>query len=299
MPLYAARANLFCYKLQTLDVNVVNDFNVRGEKYRIYNNVWGLTPGTQCITAYPNSTYFSVTTSTHDSGSVQAYPFILRGRHWGGANTTGSGLPILVSSVATAPFIWSVDVNGATGKWNIAYESFFSITGGTEPNAAEIMIWLNSNGGMSPGGSKVATAVPIGGFNWDVYHASPWSTWLHYIAYKITTPIDNNYVSLDFKDFIDDSVSRGWINTSWYLDNMEAGFELMVSGQNLTSKSFSGLVNKVFSVNFVGFANFASQWGRTDCDGSNGWCKGADYPPEDGKADPNDLGEFVNYWLAE
>jgi hypothetical protein len=292
IPLYAAQANSICGKDEKIDV--------LGGEYRINNNVWNkdVPVGTQCLTLYPNATYFSVTTSTHNQpGAVVAYPFILRGRHWGiWPGTQYSGMPIKVSDVVTAPFVWSVDPNDASGKWNISYESWFSTYGGTSPDKAELMIWLNWHGGMVPGGSY-QTTVSIGGASWDVYHASPWSTWLHYIVYRITTP--TNYVNLDLKDFIDDSVSRGWISTSWYLDNMEAGFELMVSGQGLTSNSFSGLVNKVFSTAFTKYATFASQWGRTDCDGANNWCNGADYPPENGSVDLNDLEEFVNYWLAE
>lgn len=293
IPLYYAQANLLCGTWDTL--------NVMGGEYRIHNNIWGSNPGTQCITAYPDSTYFCVTTSTHNSTTVEAYPFILRGRHFGSTNTTNSGMPILVSNIETAPFIWSVDPNGATttGKWNIAFEAWFSTTPARNPpDGSEIMIWLRWRG-MVPAGSKVASAVPIGGYNWDVYHLSPvpWGSWLHYIVYRITNPV--NYVNLDLKDFIDDSLARGYLQNAWYLDNMEAGFELVQSGQGLTSKSFAALVNDSFSVDFIDFAIFANQWLRDDCTGANAWCGGADYPPEDGKVNLEDLEEFVNYWLAE
>lgn len=294
IPPYAAQAVEFC---------APSALDVLGGEYQISNNVWGSNPGDQCITAYPNSTYFSVTTSTHDtSWAVQAYPFIFKGCHWGNC-TTDSGLPIMVSDVVKAPFVWSVDPNGAGGKWNVAFEAWFSktyaIATTSEPDGAELMIWLRAYGGMVPAGSKVATAVPIGGYNWDIYHLypCPWGDWDHYIAYKITSPAD--YVMLDLKDFIDDSEARGWIDTSWYLASIEAGFELMVDGEGLTSNSFAGLINEVFSVDFIDFAYFANQWGRTDCNGANGWCDGADYPPEDGVVDLYDLEKFVDYWLEE
>ncbi|MFA5239380.1 MAG: glycoside hydrolase [Phycisphaerae bacterium] len=270
--------------------------DVMGGEYRIHNNVWGGDPGTQCINVYPDSTYFPVTVSTHSSGDVQAYPFILKGVHFGGTNTVDSGLPIQVGNVVTAPFIWSVDPNGATGKWNISFESWFSSTGGIAPDKAELMIWINYKD-MYCGGSKVASNVLIGGHRWDVYHASPWGSWEHYIAYRIITPV--NYVNLDLKDFINDSLSRGYLQNSWYLDNMEAGFELMTGGQGLTSKSFAALVNDVFSTDFTDFAVFADQWLRSDCEGPTGWCDGADYAPEDGVVDYYDLEDFVGYWLEE
>ena len=204
-------------------------------QYTISCNVWGSTPGEQCIEASSDSTYFSVTHSTHNSSGVAAYPFIYKGCHWGHC-TQDSGMPVRISEVVNAPFSWSIDINNAGGTWNAAYESWFSITGGTAPNAAELMIWINYAGGAGPAGSKVAT-VTIGGTDWDVYFAD-WSQsagW-YYIAYKKTTVATS--VTLDLKDFIDDSVARGYLEPEWYLDNMEAGFEIWRDGEGLTSNSF-------------------------------------------------------------
>jgi cellulose 1,4-beta-cellobiosidase len=237
IPLYDARADELWGQWDSLDV--------LGGEYRVNNNIWGASTA-QEVTVYPDSTYFSVTYSEHDQSTVASYPFIQKGPHWGYTNTLDSGLPIEVSDVVAAPFAWSVDTNDAGGTWNVAYESWFSktlanaTTPGTNPDAAELMIWIDWQGDIGPGGSKVATAVPIGGYNWDVYHASPWSTWDHYIAYKVTTPA--NYVELDLKDFMDDSLTRGFLDPAWYLDNMEAGFEIWQDGQGLTSNSFSGSV---------------------------------------------------------
>jgi hypothetical protein len=147
---------------------------------------------------------------------------------------------------------------------------------------------------MFPAGTWVER-VNIGGYTWDVWYTASKSP--PYIACKITTP--TNYVNLDFKDFINYAVGKGWISTSWYLDNMEAGFELMVSGQGMTSKSFAALVNEKFSLNFLNFATFANQWPRTDCDGINNRCNDADFSPEDRMVDINDPKEFTELWLVE
>jgi len=231
IPHYAAQAYVLCGPGDTIDV-------LDGE-YRVLNNVWGADTN-QCIDVYPDSTYFSVIYSEHDQSSVASYPFILKGCHWGGQNcTNNSGMPVRVSSIVTAPFSWDINTAGVSGTWNASYESWFSTSGGTAPDAAELMIWIDYGGGAWPGGSYQGT-VSIGGFNWDVYHASPWGDWDHYIAYRLITPA--NYVSLDFKDFIDDSVSRGFISPLWYMDNMEAGFEIWRDGEGLTTNSFSGSV---------------------------------------------------------
>jgi len=261
IPHYAAQADVLCGRWDTIDV-------LDGE-YQVLNNVWGATT-TQCIEVDANSTYFSVILSEHDQSDVASYPFILKGRHFGNANTQNSGMPVRVSKIVTAPFSWNISTAGVSGTWNAAYESWFSITGGTEPNAAELMIWIDSAGGAWPAGSYQGT-VYIGGHNWDVYHLwpCPWGNWDHYIAYKITTPTDS--VNLDFKDFIDDSVSRGYIDPNWYLDNMEAGFEIWRDGQGLTTNSFSGSV-------------YDDEWLYGDF-------------TRDNKVDINDLSEFCLIWL--
>ncbi len=209
---------------------------VNGGEYRISNNVWR-GPSRQCISASADSTYFSVISTTHDLNNIAAYPFIFRGRHFGDKNTKNSGMPILVSDIATAPVAWAVDINGAGGIWNSAYESWFSKAGGTVPDAAELMIWLNYKGGLKPSGDVVAT-VSIAGAEWDVYFQKR-KAW-NYIAYKKVQP--GVSVTFDLKDFINDSVSRGYIETAWYLDAMEAGFEIMQDGKGLTSNSFSASV---------------------------------------------------------
>ena len=227
---------------------------------------------------------------------MAAYPFIYKGCHWGNC-TNNSGLPVNAYELTTAPFVWSIDTNSAGGTWNAAFESWFSVHGGTAPDGAELMIWINYAGGAGPAGSYKGTAY-IGGHSWYVYYVD----WTHpgepgwcYIAYKITSPV--NYVNLDFKDFIVDAESRGFISYDWYLDNMEAGFEIWRDGEGLTSNSFLALVNKSISADFTNFADFAAQWLRTNCDGANNWCNRMDYPPEDGVVNYNDLASFAQRWL--
>jgi hypothetical protein len=216
---------------------------VAGGEYRVNNNIWGAdTP--QTVSGDTDSTYFEVTSSGHSQGGVASYPFILRGPHWGGSNTTNSPFPAQINSITSAPFVWNIDTSVAradesvTQSWNAAYESWFSLAGGTAPDAAELMIWMDYEN-MGSGGSFIET-VSIGGYDWDLYHATGWGSWNHYIAYRIQTPIETGTIALDFRDFMDDSLARGWLNSNWYLDNMEAGFEIISGGTGLKSNSFSG-----------------------------------------------------------
>jgi hypothetical protein len=97
------------------------------------------------------------------------------------------------------------------------------------------MIWLNSRGGVSPFGSKVASA-NIGGLNWDVWtgRQTSWNI-VSYVLQGGGTAFNN----LNVKSLIDDSVARGVTNASHYLLDAEAGFEIWQGGQGLATNSFS------------------------------------------------------------
>jgi hypothetical protein len=210
-------------------------------EYHVSNNVWGSGEGvgSQCLDIDLQSSYFKVTLSTHNSSSVVSYPFIYKGYHWGGGTAVQyNPFPILAGELDTAPFTWIIDTSGVQGTWNASFECWFSLNGKSAPDgAAELMIWINYGGGAGPGGSKVAT-VDIGGRTWDVYFAHSGGGWnWNYIAYKLTVP--DTAVSLDLKDFVHDALTRGYLYTTWYLDNMEAGFEIWRDGQGLTCEYYS------------------------------------------------------------
>ncbi len=209
---------------------------VMNGEYHVSNNVWGSGTGVgdQCLDIDLESTYFKVTVSTHNSSDVASYPFIRKGCHWGGCTDEPyNPFPIQVAELASAPFTWTIDTTGVAGTWNAAFECWFSKAGGTTPDAAELMIWINYHGGAGPAGSKVAT-LDIGGYTWDVYF-TVFPNW-NYIAYKLTSPAIQ--VDVDLADFLHDSLTRGYLLTTWYLDNMEAGFEIWRDGQGLTSEYF-------------------------------------------------------------
>jgi hypothetical protein len=89
---------------------------------------------------------------------------------------------------------------------------------------------------MQPAGSQVGTA-NIGGATWEVWAANiGWN----YIAYRRNGLTS---VNLNLKDFIDDSVARGYIQPTWFLHVLEAGTELMSGGAGFSSNSFSFTVN--------------------------------------------------------
>lgn len=221
---------------------------VMGEEYNVINNVWGATTP-QCLDVDLNSTYFKVTLSGHNNGSsVAAYPAIFKGCHWGSCTTKDNPMPLPIKEIGSAPFTWVVNTTGVSGTWNTALDIWFApIRTFSNNYSAELMIWIDYHGGATPAGFKRAT-VEIGGFTWDVYFVA-WSSW-NYIAYKMTSPADN--VSLDLRDFIHDSVIRGYLYTPWYMHAVEAGFEIFSGGQGLTTYSFAANVIKTTSpVNYA------------------------------------------------
>ena len=100
------------------------------------------------------------------------------------------------------------------------------------------MVWLNHNGPVQPFGSEVASNVSLGGHTYNIWEGtqSVWDT----VTYDMTSPATSN---LDVGTLAQDSVSRGYTKNSWYLIDVEAGFELWQGGAGLETNSFSVNVN--------------------------------------------------------
>ncbi|MHA6758673.1 ricin-type beta-trefoil lectin domain protein [Streptacidiphilus sp. PAMC 29251] len=147
-----------------------------------------------------------------------------------------ANLPIQVSKLASATSSWST-TQPATGAYDVAYDLWTNSapTTGGQPDDSEIMIWLNSRGGVAPFGSKTATA-SIGGYNWDVYTGRQ-AAW-NIVSYVLQGG-GTSFTNLDVKALINDSVQRGTTGANAYLIDAEAGFEIWKGGQGLGTNSFS------------------------------------------------------------
>jgi chitodextrinase len=205
-------------------------------QYTIQNNEWNST-APQCVT-YTSGTAWSVTTANFSLGTNGApadYPSIFKGCHWGDC-TTGSGLPIQVSNLGSATSSWSTNQVGS-GAYDVAYDIWFNSTPTTpgQPDGTEIMIWLNSRGGVQPFGSHVGTSTAAG-HNWDVWTGQQ-TSWK--IISFVSNPGVTSVSNLDIKALINDAVSRGSLNPNHWLLDAEAGFEIWQGGQGLGTNSFS------------------------------------------------------------
>ena len=213
--------------------------HVDSSAYTVENNEWG-SGARECITTDGSAGFTVANSSIANStyGAPGGYPAIYKGCHWG-ACTPGSGFPIQVSDIRAGRVTtsWSTSQPGGSSDYDVAYDIWFNQTptASGQPNGTELMIWLNHHGPVQPFGSKVASNVSIGGRGYNVWFGKQgWNT-LSYTMTSGTTSVSN----LDLQPLIADAVSRGYISPSWYLIDMEAGFELWQGGAGLATNSFS------------------------------------------------------------
>jgi len=222
--------------------------SAQGGTYIVQNNFYNPgSGGQQCIHVDAGSGSFTVTgnNSVPTNGAPGGYPSIFKGCHWGNCSKD-SGLPLVLSSVNSAPTKWSVTPPGA-GQWNISYDVWFaqSPRPSGQPDGTEIMIWINKSGSVTPAGQKTGN-VTINGINWDVWTAPKGSAgfndvW-HIVSYVATSP--RNDVNFDLKPFFNDSRDRGLLSDQWHLIDVEAGFEIWQNGYNGRSNHFEVDFNK-------------------------------------------------------
>jgi cellulose 1,4-beta-cellobiosidase len=129
-----------------------------------------------------------------------------------------------------------------TGSHDVAYDIWFNQTptASGANNGEELMVWLNSSGGVQPAGSKVGNTT-IDGINYDVWEGMGGSgcTDVSYVMTNHTSSVNN----LNVGDLALDSIKRGYMQSSWWLTSIQFGFELWQGGTGLAVNSFSVTTN--------------------------------------------------------
>jgi Glycosyl hydrolase family 12/Ricin-type beta-trefoil lectin domain len=203
--------------------------------YMIQANEWN-SSAPQCIT-YTSGTAWSVSTANFNlsGGAPATYPSIFKGCHWG-LCTGNSGMPIQMSRLGSATSSWST-AQPSSGAYDVAYDIWFNSTPTTsgQPDGTEVMVWINSRGGVQPFGSQTGTT-NAAGMTWNVWtgRQTSWNI-ISYVLNPGATSVSN----LDLKALFNDAVARGSINPAHYLIDVEAGFEIWQGGQGLGTNSFS------------------------------------------------------------
>lgn len=212
---------------------------LQGGTYNLQADEWDSTePFTVCN---DGGIDFTVSSSGIDNtgGAPGAYPSLYKGCHWGDC-TSNSGLPVLVSTMTSTPGTVTTSDNTTTvgSSWDDSYDIWFNPDTSTTNNQTglEMMIWIDHASNTNyPVGSVVASNVSIGGNTYNVwYGGSGYGT----VSYVLTSPV-TSVTNLDLGPLAADAVSRGYMQKSWHLIDVEAGFETWVGGQGLTVNSFS------------------------------------------------------------
>jgi hypothetical protein len=97
------------------------------------------------------------------------------------------------------------------------------------------MIWLNHQGSPQPFGSQTATEF-IDGATWEVWTGRQ-SSW-NIVSYVRETPA-SSVSNLNLLPFFSDAVSRGSLQPSWWLIDVEFGFEIWTGGNGLAMGGYS------------------------------------------------------------
>ncbi|PRY15973.1 GH12 family glycosyl hydrolase domain-containing protein [Kineococcus rhizosphaerae] len=203
-------------------------------RYVVQNNRWG-TSAEQCVE--PTATGFRLSRAdgaVPTSGAPKSYPSIYWGCHYG--TCTPGFSPVQASSSTFGDVRTSVSMTYPTsGEWDAAYDLWFDPTPRLDGQntGAEVMVWLNHAGRPQPVGSKVAT-VTLAGATWDVWFGNTGWNVVSYVRTSATGSAD-----FAVRTFFDDALSRGYVQRSWYLTSVQAGFEPWVDGAGLAVTSFS------------------------------------------------------------
>jgi glycosyl hydrolase family 12 len=213
--------------------------SVYGTGYQIRDAYWlGQRP--QCIHNSGDRANFAVVQRPgfDPAGRVVAFPDIFRGCIWN-ICSPDARLPIMVSDIGHPTTTWHTRDNAA-GTWNAAYDIWFGkerMTRG-QANGAELMIWLNEHGGCCAL-QRGAPKVWIDGrrfwlSHWRARHSGV--SW-NYIQFRLvhhTWRFDH----LPLRPFIRRCERLGLIRHWWWMENVEAGFELWNGGQGLATTAF-------------------------------------------------------------
>jgi Glycosyl hydrolase family 12/Cellulose binding domain len=215
---------------------------VAGGSYIVQNNEYD-SSASECVTTDGNADFTVANSSIANAtnGSPGSYPSIYQGCHWGSCSSGGlTATPVQVSKLAAGQVTtsWNTTQPGGSSAYDVAYDIWFNKTPTTsgQPNCTELMVWLNHNGSVQPFGSQVASGVSVGGHSYNVWEGtqSSWNT----VSYSMTAAA-TSVSSLDVGALAQDAVSRGYLSSSCYLIDVEAGFELWQGGAGLATNSFS------------------------------------------------------------
>jgi len=209
--------------------------------FQAQNNTWGkgdLTDWSQCIGLETDSEGILLARWTWDwpkaGGSVKSYPEVVFGQKPGGPSTSPD-LPKKLSDIDKATIEYDV-ASTYTGSGNIAFDIWLTDTDnpdtwGVPPITHEIMIWLDSYGGLGPGG-KYVESVTLDGVEYNVFVGYNFGGGWTYIAFNSKeSQLGTGMINLS--SFIEYIIASELAPADVYMASIEFGNEV-VSGTGET-----------------------------------------------------------------
>jgi hypothetical protein len=186
--------------------------------YFIRNDAWNSDAGPQTLYACSYHDW-SVVAKEASTTDVKTYPDVQMDFQETGA-ATGSGVPISSFSSITSAF---AETSPHVGIYEDAYDIFVNGASLVGPGTTEIMVWVD-NYGQTPAGSKVSTAVSVGGRDYDVYYEADNGNGGHYIAFVADTNFSSGTV--DLLAFFQYVIGQSWIPKTAPLNQICFGVEI-------------------------------------------------------------------------
>ena len=216
-----------------------------GKWYQIRNPYWR-GRGKSCIRSVDGPGFRVTGTPQPDPyGRVVAFPDILRGCIWH-ICTPNSNIPIRVSAIGRAETTWHTTAH-ASGTWNVAYDIWFGKHRMTQGHAdgAELMIFLREHGACCF--LHDAQRLRVGKYqywlmHWNAYDPDFGVSW-NYIQFRRVVPT-SRVNGLRLQLFIRRCERLGLIRPSWWMENVEAGFEVWSGGRGLATTRFGVTVTR-------------------------------------------------------
>jgi Glycosyl hydrolase family 12 len=211
--------------------------------YMIENNNFVGKP--ECL-AVTGTRGFQVTSSgaagARGTGRPAAYPEIFTGYHWG--TQAGDTFPARLSSLSYAHSSWAVSTGRAPAgsAYDVAYDLWVNkgrqVAASGQPDGAEVMIWLFERAlPAPPPGTPTVTVHGVRYYRIEIGRREHGVSW-PLIIYRRVVPV-TSVRDLELLGFVADAAAQHQLSMSWYLESVEAGFEIWRGGSGLASKSFA------------------------------------------------------------
>lgn len=216
--------------------------NVDSGAYTVQTDEWD-SSAAQCVST-SGGAGFTVTKSAlanSAGGDPASYPSIYAGCNWGDCTRNGlAAHPQKVSDLGPGDVTTSLATTDPAGSaYDVSYDIWFNQTPTTSsaPNGLEVMIWLNSHGGVQPAGSVVQSNAKLGPYTYNIWYSSNAGNG-PCVTYQMTTTT-STVSNLDLAPLLANAEQNGVLESSWYLIAVEAGFEIWHGGAGLAVKGFS------------------------------------------------------------